>query len=403
MITSAAPSISQNEQREVGDEIRYLGFGQALLTSLISNSIIDAKTGNIKKSSGLITKRAVKNIRYEMYNRSPRPHKFTVTAGTEVATTGVTLSAVQGLAVRMMLYNPKNKTGFRIEDITTLTVKGATVGGTTFSCAVGDTLVVGASAIPAGSTTAIIVNGSDDQTYNTLQFSRLGVSIDWVMEKIKAMAGGERFTREKMYLLWEFLRDMEYSMLFGDYSADVATKNTTTGIQTGYTGDEFPTTKGMINLAANSYNMESVTTLEKLRRQLPLAMGDVINDNQDLICFLSNEYYARIQEMMSEKHYNTEGEGELKQFGIKSSTFITSGPKLKLVKHSAFNVAGIDNAMLIFDPSALGYVHLDGFDLKPNNGIQTAATHGKQDELVAYFGIETKDAGKTMTLVTNGF
>lgn len=403
MITSAAPSITQNEQREVGDEIRYLGFGQALLTSLIQNSIIDAKTGNIKKSAGLISKRAVKNIRYEMYNRSPRPHKFVVTAGTEVASAGVTLSAVQGLAVRMMLYNPKNKTGFRIEDITTLTVKGATVGATTFSCAVGDTLIVGASAIPAGSATAIIVNGSDDQTFNTLQFSRLGVSIDWVMEKIKAMAGGERFTREKMYLLWEFLRDMEFSMLFGDYSADVATKNTTTGIQTGYTTDEFPTTKGLVNLAANSYDMQGVTTLEKLRKQLPLNMGDTINDNQDLIVFLGNEYNARIQEMMSEKHYNTEGEGELKQFGIKSSNFITSGPKLKLVKHSAFNVAGIDNSMLIIDPSALGYVHLDGFDLKPNNGIQTNATHGKQDELVAYFGIETKDAGKTMTFVTNGF
>jgi hypothetical protein len=403
MITSAAPSIAQNEQREVGDEIRYLGFGQAPLSVLIKGQILDQKTGKMKETGGLISKRPVKNIRYEMFSRSPRPYKFTVASGTEIESGGVVLTSVNGLMPRMTLYNPRNKTGCRIEIISTLTVTGASVGATTFSCVAGDTLVVGATAIKAGSTDAIIVNGTDDQNFNTLQFSRLGVSIDWVMEKIKAMAGGERFTREKMYLLWEYLGDWERTAFLSDMSASYASKNTTTGVQTGFTTEEFPTTKGLINLAANGYDMQGVTTLEKLRRQLPQNMGDIVNDNSEYLCFLGNDYYARIQELMSANHVNMEPEGILAKFGIKSEVLITSGPKLKLVKHALFNVAGLDNTMLIVDPANIGYVHLEGFDVKPNNAIQTKATHGTQDELVSYAGIETLDAGKTITFVTNGF
>lgn len=402
-MTSAAPSITQNEMREVGDQIRYLGYGEAVMTSLIQNSLIDQKTGNIKKSKGLISKRAVKNIRYEMYNRSPRPFKFTVASGTEAPSSGVTFTSVNGIQAGMMIHNPRNKTSFRAELIASTNVKGTSVGATTFSCEAGDVLVVGATAVKAGSDAAIIVNGTDDNSYNTLQFSRLGCSIDWVMEKIKELAGGDRFTREKMYLVWEFLRDQEISMILGDMTASFASKNTTTGTQTGYTTDEFPTTKGLINLAAKGYNMEGVMTLDKIRRNLPLAMSDTINDNQDLIAFVSNEGFARIQELMDGKHIDNSANGNLDQFGIKSYKLITSGPRIELVKHSLFNVAGLNNSMLIFDPASIGYVHLEGFDLKPNNGIQDNDTHAKIDELVSYFGIETKDAGQSITHVTNCF
>lgn len=402
MMTQAAPSTTQLEAREVGDEIRYLGFGNAVMTSLIQNSLIDTKSGKIKQSKGLITKRAVENIRFEQFNRSPRPIQFTVSSGTEISSSGVVLASVNGLQPGMTLVNTANKTCCRVEVIASTTITGSSFGATTFSCAAGDILMLMAPAVPAGADTNIIVNGTDDNTFNTVQFARLGVSISWVLQAVKQLAGGERLTREKMYLLWEFLADMERSMLLSDYSADVATKDTTTGANTGWTG-EYPTTKGLFALAANGYNMQGGLTLAKIRKDLPLAMGDTINDNEEQICFVSNEGYARVQELLQEKHYNTEGEGELKQWGIKSSKLITSGPVLHMIKHSALNVGTLANQMLLFSPYNVGYVYLKGHDVSPNNSIQDNNVHGKIDELYAYFGIETKDAGKSITVVTNCF
>jgi len=399
---TAAPSISQLEQREVGDQIRYLGFGSAVMTSLIENTIIDGLTGSKKSKKGLITKRGVKNLRYEMFTRSARPYKVTVASGTAITGGGVVLDDANGVVAGMTLINARNKTQCRVELVSTNTVTGSSCGGTTFSCAAGDTLMVGAVAVPEGSTTAVIANGTDDQNFNILQYSRLGVSISWVLEATAMLAGGKRFSREKMYLAMEFLADLERTWLFGDYSASYASKNTQTGALTGFTG-EYPTTRGLYNLAANSYNMEGQMTYEKLRKNLPLAMGDTINDNQDLVALCGNDTYARMQEIIDAKHVSNASEGELKEFGIKSGKLITSGPNINFVKHSAFNIAGIDNTMLIFCPENVGYVHLEGHDVSPNNKIGGNADHGQTDELYAYHGIETLDAGKSITVVTNLF
>lgn len=404
MMGTAAPSITQLEAREVGDEIRYLGIGNAVLTSLIENSIY--QTGDRKTGKGLIGKRSVKNIRYEMFTRGYRPFKFTVASGTEVETTGLTLSDVNGLQPYMTIYNPNTNTRFRVETVNSSTkvVKGTSFGDT-FSAAAGDTLVLMAPAFPEGSTESMVVNGSDDQNFNILQFQRWSVSISWVLEATKMMAGGNRFTREKMYMVWEALADQERTLLLGDYSSSYASKNTTTGAQTGYTG-EFPTTRGIYALAANSYDMKGSITAEKLRKNIPLNFGDYINDNDVFMAILGNEAYARIMELVNDnvKIYQDVGtDRELAQYGLKTNTIQTSGPRLTLLKHSAFNATGLDNQMLIFNPKMLGYVFLEGHDVSPNNGIQTPATHGKQDELYSYSGIETLDAGKSIMVVTNLF
>ena len=96
-------------------------------------------------------------------------------------------------------------------------------------------------------------------------------------------------------------------------------------------------------------------------------------------------------------------DGELKQYGIKSNKIVTAGPNIELMKHNTMNVTGLNNKLLVFAPKNLGYVHLEGHDVGPNNEIQDNATHGKQDEIYAYHGIETLDAGKTITVVSNLF
>lgn len=395
MMTHEAPSASQLAAREVGDEIRYLGIGNSVLTALVENVIFDSM--NKKKSSkGMIGKRSVKAVRYEMFTRSNRPDKVTVASGTEVESSGVTLSDDNGLAPTMTLYNPTTDTRCRIESVAANVIKGTSIG-TTFSCSAEDVLIVMAPAQPEGSTASMVLNGSDDQNYNMLQFSRWSVSISWVLNAIKQLAGGNRFEREKMYLLLEALADMERSWILGEFTASYATKNTTTGTVTGYTG-EFPTTRGLMKLAGVSTTANSAGNLSWLRKELPKRMSEQTNDNDTFIALCGNEYYGRIIDEMNDKH-SVEGNGELKEFGIKSSKIVTAGPNIELVKHSVFNVGALQKKMLIINPKNLGYVHLEGHDMGPNNDIQTNATHGKQDEVYAYHGIETKDAGKTITLV----
>jgi hypothetical protein len=399
MMVAGAPSTTQLNAREVGDEIRYLGIGRAKILTLIESVMYQG--GQRRTSKGLIKKRAVEQIRYEMYTRSPRPTSFTVASGTEISSSGVVLSSVNGLPVYFTIINTANNTVARVESVNTgtSTIKGTSVGSTTFSCAAGDVLLLGAPAMPEGSTEAPVLNGTDDNNFNTLQFSRWSVSISWVLEAIKQLAGGNRLTREKMYLLWEAMADLERTLLFSDYTGDYATKNTTTGAQTGYTG-EFPTTKGLYHLAANTTPMGGALTLAKLRSKIPQGLDSSINDNDTFIAYLGNESYARIQDLINEKHTNNDSEGELKQFGIKSDKLITSGPTIQLVKHEAFNVGAYENQMLVYAPSNVGYVHLKGHDFGPNNGIQTNATHGKQDEVYAYCGLETNDAGKSIGVFT---
>jgi hypothetical protein len=401
MMGTGSPSITQQEQREVGDEIRYLGIGQANFTSLIENMIVDNKTGNMKRGKGLISKRKVSSIRYEMYNRSPRTSKFTVASGTTITGGGVVLTSVVGLRPGFTLFNPRTSSRCRVETISTNTLTGTSFGATTFSCAADDILIGMAPAIPDGSTEAIIANGTDDNTFNTLQFSRLGVSASWVLQKVKQIAGGERLTREKMYLVWEFLADWERTLLFSDYSADVATKNTTTGTDSGWTG-EFPTTKGLIALAANSYDMQGQLTFQKWRKNVPLAFSSgTINDNQDLIALCGNEVFGTLQDQFQEKHYNTEKEGILEKVGIKAYNTVTDGPNIKIIKDNNFNSGALRGTVAIFAPENLGYVSLEGADMTPNNNIQTNATHGRIDELYSYSGLETKDGGKSILIIQN--
>lgn len=397
MRVSESPSISQLAKREVADVIRYLGFGHSKLTALVDNVLY--KDGARRKSKGLIGRRHVNNVRYEMYTRSPRPRKFTVTSGTEISSSGLVMASVNGLNETMTLYNPRTDTRCRIEGISTLTITGSSFGETTFSAAAGDELTLMAPAVKEGSTATMVINGSDDQNKNTLQYSRWGVSISWVLEKIKQLAGGKRLTREEMILLWEALEDQEATLLFSDYTADIGTKNTTTGEQTGYTG-EYPTTKGLKALAANSGTAHNNGDLSFLRKGLPALMGDLVNDDDMYIAFCSNTYYGEIVEQQNSNHQVNEN-GELKAFGVKSNKIITAGPNIQLVKHNAFNTSALRDKMLVFSPANVGYVALEGHDIKANKNIQTEATHGTINELYGYYGLESKDAGNTITWVTD--
>ena len=398
-IGSQNPATDMLDQREVSDDIRFLGTGYAQILTLIENSHYTRDGKTSKK--GLISKRAVRNPRYEMYTRSQRPKKVTVTSGTEIESSGLVLATVNGILPESTVFNPRNNTSARIEVITsaTKTVKGTSINS--FSAQADDVLVITAPATDEGSDTSSVYNGTDDQNYNTVQYSRWSVSITWVKEKVKQLAGGDRLKREEMYILWEAMEELERNWIFSNYSASIATKNTTTGQQTGFTA-EFPTNNGLFALAANSQSANNAADIDWMVQQLPEAMGEFTNDNDTYIAFCGNEFLGRIVGEQQNK-YEVSTSGLLSEFGIMAKDIVTSGPKISLVKHAAFNHPILKKKMLIFAPADLGYVYIEGHDLKPNNGIQDNKAHYTQNELYSYHGIETKNAGKTITVISDLF
>jgi hypothetical protein len=404
MTAMGSPSITQNEQRDVADTIRYKAGGQAPLCKLIAGLELDSKTGKLKRGAGLIRKESVKDMRYENFSTPARPRKFTVTAGTEVASTGVTLSAVTGLSLQQELHCPRNGLSFRVEDITTLTVKGASIGDT-FSCVVGDELIAGSNPIAEGSAVSAPMNGTDDHSFNILEYVRSGVSMTDLAMLMKTIAGGDMFARRKGNMLNEFLRDMDVSMIHGKKSTNSATLNYTSGAISPFNSDKFFTTDGLIELAANSFDMENGFSLQAIRHILPLHMGDIYNENDEVLSFISNDFYGKIQDAIDTKAdaiYQIE-KGEFDTYGVKVQKIRTDGVIINFVKHSAMNVKGAKNRMIIFQPKNISFVTLEGCDMVARPEIQTKKTLGREDEIVTTFGLRTEDAGETITDVTNCF
>jgi hypothetical protein len=403
MIGAGDPGITLNEKRDVGDAIRYLGYGNAFLCSLIKGLILDSKTGKMKETGGLIKKEAVESMRIENYSRSARPLKFTVTGGTAVTTPGFTLSAVNGLNLRQELHNPRNGTSCRVESISTLTILGTSVGSTTFSCVVGDELVAGATAIPEGFTSSIVMNGNDDHSFNILKYSRGGVSITDIMKAIPALAGGDRLAREKLYMVWEYLARIDNDLIHGHKTTNSATLNYTTGVTLV---ENFTTSDGLIALAGNSWDMGGSFSLDALQTTLPQNMGSIYNENEPVIGICGNAFYGRLQQAIRQatnNNHDVEKGGILEKFGIKSTKLVTDGPEIEFMKHNAMNNNGSENKLVLVAPSNITYCHLKGWDMVPRTEIQDKKTLGQEDEIVTTFGLRTEDAGQTITVVTNCF
>jgi hypothetical protein len=398
------PAITQNEQRDVADKIRYMAGGLSPLCKIIAGIQLDSATGKLKRGAGLIRKESVKDMRYENFSTPARPVKFTVTAGTEVASTGVTLAAVTGLSLQQELHNARNGTSCRVEDITTLTVKGSSIGAT-FSCEVGDELISGPCPIAEGSAVSAPMNGTDDHSFNILGYVRSGVSMTDLAMLMKPIAGGDKFARQKANMLNEFLRSIDISMIHSKKSASSATQNYTSGAISPFNSDKFFTTDGLIKLAANSWDMENGFSLQALRHVLPLHMGDIYNENDEVMAIVSPNFYGKVQDAIDQKAdatYQIE-KGEFDTYGVKTQKIRTDSVTLNFVKHSAMNIKGAKNRMIIFAPKNVTFVTLEGCDMVARPEIQTKKTLGREDEIVTTYGLRTEDAGETITDVTNCF
>lgn len=405
-LTSVAPATTQQNKFEVADMIRYLGYGKGFISSLVQKVVYDID-GKEKVSGGLISKRSVNQRRFRMFTQAPPPLEFTVSSGTEISSSGVTFSDVNGMFVTCTLFNPRNNTYCRVEDITSTTAKGTSVGSTTFSCAAGDVLMLAAPAHPEGYGTPPILNVVPSQHFNILQDMYWSIKLSDVYDKTEFFATEKGGKKKDLLvnLLRQVYHQTERTWLFGQYSGSSSSKDTTTGAQTGYTG-EFATSKGLYQLAQNEMDAQGGLTYSKFRADIPYYLADTIDDSAKGIIFCGAQTYSKcfsawIDEYAEVRINAGQTKNMLEKFGWKSMNFITDGPEFEVVKHRDFDQGALANQMFCWFPQNVGYVYFEGMDFVEKKGIQTNAERATQDGLYATCGIETKDNGWSMLRVKN--
>lgn len=391
--TSPAFGATQLAGRSVNDRIRMLFPGNAKLFNIVATGQV--KGYNTTKGAGLISKRAVDQNRFECFTYSPLA--ITCVASTLSSTT-LTVDSTSGFVAGMSIINTENNTCARIDSVTSATVLEVTSFGTTAFAVVGttDVMLAAGTAYGENSSSPSISQKDEDNVYNLLQIMRYSWGISESMAGNTQLAGGNAWEQIKLRGVQEAMRKAEGSLLFSDRAT--GTGDTTSGGAVLTTS--FRTTRGMGKWAANSLDALGSLTHQKFITDVPVALGDTINDSQRFIAFCGRQVYGRMTQWVNDKLVYMES-GEKSEFGAVTQKFITSGPKIEVVQHDLFNRGAFATKMLIFAPENLTYVFKRNRDLKINEGIQLPSADGFQDELKGEIGLESVDAGNSMLLISN--
>lgn len=386
------PAAAQVQKRDVADTVRDLFPASSILTALVARG--EVQNGKEKKSEGMLSKREVKNVRFENYTYTPLAIEFT---GSNLSSTTLTLTSTSGLTAYMTLVNTANWTTCRIDSVTnTTTLEVTSFGSSAFVLVTtADKLLAMAPAYPEYSSDPAILSKDEDNIYNVCQQVRFPVAISDVAAKTPTYLASDYWSRMKEINFKEGKRKVESMLLFSNRSS---TNNVTAG-GAALTGS-FGTTRGARPWAANTVSMGNVMTPAKFRKEIPLAFSArTVNPNDKVICFAGSIINAQMQEWVNDRQIIAQ-DGTLKKFGLKSRVFSTAEFDVELVMHDLFNYGALANQMLLFVPDNLEYVYFTGKDLKPNTDIQSPSTLGFEDEFEGLLGIGTKDAGNSIMTVT---
>lgn len=392
LFTDSDPAIDQTGARFVEDYIRYLASESTVLLALIADGKVEQ--GKVKRGKGMVQKKSATNPRVEAFTHSPRGLTKTVTA---VSTLDITFAAVTDVNPRDVFVNTANDTECIVDSISGSVCSMISLGST-FTAAIGDVLLWIGNAYEYGSSEPVYVQRPDDQICNVMQICRFPCEISRSLRSTKQLAGGDYFERMKMYLTVESMQAWERNLIWGQKS------NTSTTNVTALTSlvVSVPHMEGLWNFAQNSYNFANNMTPEKIRKDLILSMDRVVGNTKPLLWLMGRESRARMIEFQNEGLVNYKP-GELEKFGIKSDTFITSGPDVKIIAHDAFDYGANVDKGLLFIPEELRYYYKEGFDLHPRTNIQSNSKDGFKDEITGEACILPLCGGYTLTKTTNHF
>lgn len=393
------PSATQQNNRDVFDKI-IMNFAQnAPLLICIAKGDFDGT--NMVQSKGLISKRKVTNIRYEVYNHNPISLSSVVGAGV-ISDTNLLACDTTYIKAGDTLMNPDaNMVTCRVDSVVSSGTDGTcritSFGSTAFSVTAGDTLLIGATAYGQNSSNPAIMSKDFDNIFNTTQISREPVASSATLMATEFYGTTDYHALLKKINLINFLRKWEHTWLFGQKSAS---NNTTAGgaVLTA----AFSTTKGAWNFAANTYNMGGNISFFKWRSEIPQVLTTV-SGNDTLMCLCGAGTLGRVNDLMNaQAQYQVTGtESNLKKFGLKTRILTTNGPDIEFVHHPAFDIGALQKKAFLFKPDMNGFAFLNGRDIQPRLNIQANDLDGKVDEVFCECGYDNYDGGVSSCIVEN--
>ena len=387
-ISSPAISTAGTLKRTVSDIIRELWPQSAPMLALTAKG--GGKDGGKVSAKGMISKASAKTFRFEWFTFTPIGIKFTVASGSGTAPV---LSSATGLSVGMTIVNMNTMEVGIVDAISTNTLTVVALGSS-WSSAANDNILAAAPAYKEGSSSPAQLSKDEDNVYNFLQIFRFAVEISRTA-KTNPHYGGDYFQRLKRRAFTQGKRNVEATVLFGQRAASGDTTSTANR-------GNVHSTRGMWNYAAKTYDCSGAMTAEKFRKNMPLAMAETVNDDDDYIMFCGRHIFGEIQEFYQDKlQIQAKDNGMYSKLGLKSFKFITAGPTIHVMKHNTFDQVGNQNRALIFRPEDVTLRFKTGADWQPENDMQANDQHTMEDGVWGTCGVEVSDGGNNMLKVTN--
>jgi hypothetical protein len=393
-------SATQHNKRDVLDYIK-LNYARNLKLIALLQEAMPSKD-NVSLKNGKIKQTEVSQIRFECFNFTD--WSKTVTCSSFSGTT-LTLNSTAELKAYDSLYYFDNSTGktisARIDSITNTTVCEITsVGDTAFSPSADTVLGIGPTMYPQNSSNPTMIQKDFDNVYNTLQIVREPVAISGTMLKSEFYATKDYFKLLKLINLVRFYEKLERGFLFGNRASGAV--NTTSG--GAALTSSFTSSRGLLNWAANVYDMNGSMTNFKINTELPRVLPTV-GEGDPMLCVCGFDVQGRINEMVADKvQYNIDfnsAKTTLREFGINTTIVRTQTFAMELLNHQAFNEGDLAKTAMIFNPNNVEFVHLPERGIHPIVGIEENDRDGKVDEVMAEFGCRVNDGGQSIALIRN--
>lgn len=377
----------------LNDEVRHLYPGNPI-HALVATGLVGIK--EVKRAKNMIGKRKVEAPKHEAFTWTPNVVEFTVASRSSA--TQFILSASSGLTPKMTLVNTRTMRNCRISSRNTSTheLVVTSYGDNTFDVAVGDKLIAMGPAYGENSSSPYILMKDPDNLYNFTQIMRFTCAMSR-SAKDNPHYGGNRWKQYKEENVVDGLRKAENTLLFSERAASGSESTADATLS-----DSYRTTRGMWNWAANNYPGGGAITAEDYQHDLPEVMSDTIGDNMMLVEFCGTKVFGEHQKWVN-NNYHVEPDKDLAKFGVQAAKFWTDRGEVRLVKHDAFDRAGMTNKSIIFAPEMYDYVILRNDDFKPKTNIQNNDVDGVQDEILGEIGITPRDGGESTTTITDWF
>jgi hypothetical protein len=398
--TTPAFSATQQNKRDILDYIKLNYARNLKLIALLNDPNIGKS--DVSMGKGRIQMKEVNQARFECFNFTDWT-KTVVSGG--LAGTALTVDSTAELKAYDTLYYFDPATGktqtARVDSITNATVAEITsIGDVAFNPPAAAVLGISATAYPQNSSNPSILSKDFDNVYNLLQIVREPVAISNSMSKTEFYATKDYFKLLKMINLVRFYEKVERAFIAGNRPAGAV--NTTNG--GAALTSAFYTTRGLLNWAANSYDMNGAMTAFKLKTEVPRVLKTV-GEGDPMICMAGFDILGRIDDMIADKVvYNIDVGNEkttLREWGLNTKIIRTQTFAMELVNHQVFNEGALSKSMLIFNPNNVDFVHLPGRGIQPNVNIQANDVDGKIDEVFCEFGCRVNDGGQSMALIQN--